>query len=288
MLLLFQALEGLGESEEVRSQEINLLRPEATVNDSDYFSKEGELFSKSDGESGEESLGVSALSLLDKDWISPPDSICSGSSETGALSAEGSPEDSFSDPEVQLVHGLTSMEAKRSLESTPVSGAESQETLLHEQSEVREASNGDTGSIDECQKLGDSAYDDSFSGVAGTSNSIDKENLQVKSGLKDESSALNQEKNGDAHGEIPFPITDGGNRISRGKNDNDLTTLSRTCICIRVLQMPFNFRTSFEVNHSYLAKLDDQVHIEMMERFIVKILSHLKWNLFFFLNETNL
>lgn len=258
MLLVFQALEGLGESEEVRSQEINLSRPEATVNDSDYFSKEGEFFSKSDGESGEESLGVSGLSLQDKEWISPPDSICSSSSETGAMSAEGSPEDSFNDPEVQqLVHSLRSMEAKRSLESTLMSGTESEETLLHEQSEVKEASNGDTVSIDECQKLGESAYDESVSGVAEN-----KENLQVKSGLKDESSALNQEKNGDEHGETPFPITDGGNRVCRGKNDNDLTTLSCTCICSRVLQMPFKFSSSFEVNHSYLAQLDDQVHVK--------------------------
>ncbi|KAF7142764.1 hypothetical protein RHSIM_Rhsim05G0078500 [Rhododendron simsii] len=247
---LHKALEGLGESEEVRSQEINLSRPEATVNDSDYFSKEGEFFSKSDGESGEESLGVSGLSLQDKEWISPPDSICSSSSETSPMSAEGNPEDSFNDREVQqLVHSLRSMEAKRSLESTQMSGTDSEETLLHEQSEFNEASNGDTGSIDECQKLEESAYDESVSGVAEN-----KENLQVKSGLKDEYSALNQEKNGDEHGETPLPITDGGNRVCRGKNAYALSVLKRVEMKLDGRDIADNREISIAEQVEYLLK----------------------------------
>ncbi|CAL5385725.1 unnamed protein product [Camellia sinensis] len=207
---LHKALEGLGESEEVRSQDINLSRPEVAGHDSDYNSKEREVFSKSDRESDEDSLGVSRLSLQDKGWTSPPESICSSSSENSETSAEESLADSFNDLEVEL------------------SGTDSQETLHHVQSESRykEANDGGTGSVDECLRLGESPYDESVSSIAQTSNSFNQENPQTKLGLKDESS-LNQDKIEDEDHETPFPTIDVGNRVTRGKNAYAMSVLKR-------------------------------------------------------------
>lgn len=65
-----------------------------------------------DGETGDQStsnedpqgiLGISGLSLQDKGWISPPDSICSSSSESGLSSTETSLPDSSIDPTEEMV-----------------------------------------------------------------------------------------------------------------------------------------------------------------------------------------
>ncbi|KAI8016538.1 Serine/threonine-protein kinase SMG1 [Camellia lanceoleosa] len=193
---LHKALEGLGESEEARSQDINLSRPEVAGHDSDYNSKEGEVFSKSDREN--------------KGWTSPPESICSSSSENSETSAEESLADSFSDLEVEL------------------SGTDSQETLHHAESESRykEANDGGTDSVDECLRLGESPYDESVSSIVQTSNSFNQENPQMKLGLKDESS-LNQDKIEDEDRETPFPTIDVGNRVTRGKNAYAMSVLKR-------------------------------------------------------------
>ncbi|PSS26075.1 Serine/threonine-protein kinase [Actinidia chinensis var. chinensis] len=257
---LHKALEGLGESQEVRSQDINL--PEVAGHDSDDNGKEGEVFSKSDGESDEDSLGVSGLSLQEKEWISPPDSICDSSSETGATSAEGSLADSFNDPEVeQHVHSSISMETKGYLKPAPLSGIDSQQIRQHEQSESRykEASNGETGSTDECLKLGESLYDESVSSVVETLKSVNPESQQVKFGLKDEPSSLNHDKIEDEDlededRETPFSATDVGNRVARGKNAYAISVLKRVEIKLDGRDIADNRDISVAEQVEYLLK----------------------------------
>ncbi|XP_076957542.1 uncharacterized protein LOC143633064 [Bidens hawaiensis] len=77
---LHKALEGLGESQEIRSQDL-------VGDDTGYDNKENDIFTRSDGEDDEESPQVTGVSLQDKGWISPPDSIYDDSSDSGATSA---------------------------------------------------------------------------------------------------------------------------------------------------------------------------------------------------------
>ncbi|KAF5814367.1 putative non-specific serine/threonine protein kinase [Helianthus annuus] len=77
---LHKALEGLGESQEIRSQDL-------VGDDAGYDNKENDVFSRSDGEYDEELPQMTGLNMQDKGWISPPDSIYDDSSDSGATSA---------------------------------------------------------------------------------------------------------------------------------------------------------------------------------------------------------
>ncbi|KAA8536146.1 hypothetical protein F0562_028624 [Nyssa sinensis] len=228
---LHKALEGLGGSQGVSLENINLSRPDVTGDDNDYDNKERGTSSKSDGENDENFLGVAGLCLQDKGWISPPDSICSSSSESGVTSAEASLADSFSGPETmeQLPRGSDSREAKDYLNSAPFSGIDFQEILCHEHSESKylETNTSDTGSVDEHLKSVASSRDESVSILVQTSHSLNHENSEVKSGTKDEASSLNQLKVEDVNHETPRPTTDAGSRVTRGKNAYAMSVLRR-------------------------------------------------------------
>lgn len=81
-------MEGLGESQEIRSQDVNLQRPDVEENDPDFDNKDVNVVSKPDREFDEDFVDMKRLSVQDKGWISPPDSIYSGSLEFDELSAE--------------------------------------------------------------------------------------------------------------------------------------------------------------------------------------------------------
>ncbi|KAH6814874.1 hypothetical protein C2S51_023892 [Perilla frutescens var. frutescens] len=91
---LHKALEGVGESLQVRSQDIDLLRADDVRPGSEYDT-ETEMFIRFDGDNDEASVGMNELALPDSEWISPPASIRSGSAESGATSAEAGLADSF-------------------------------------------------------------------------------------------------------------------------------------------------------------------------------------------------
>ncbi|GJW26893.1 serine/threonine-protein kinase SMG1, partial [Tanacetum coccineum] len=95
---LHKALEGLGESQEIRSQE------DVIGDDGVYDNKESDIFSKSDEELDEELPQMTVPSLQDKGWISPPDSIYDDSSDSDAVSAEASVVDSFTSSEITEPH----------------------------------------------------------------------------------------------------------------------------------------------------------------------------------------
>ncbi|XP_059647736.1 uncharacterized protein LOC132294033 [Cornus florida] len=225
---LHKALEGLGESQEVRSQDINLSRPDLPCDDDLYDNKEREIFSKSDGESNEDFLGMSGLSLQDKGWISPPDSICSSSSESGDTSAEASLADSSSGPELmeQLPQCSNSREINDCLNSALLSGADSQETLCHEPSESMEVNNTDIGYVDEHLKVLVSPHDKS-SILVEASHSLNHKNTQVNFGHKDETSSLTKVNVEDENRETPHPATDAGSRKTRGRNAYAMSVLRR-------------------------------------------------------------
>ncbi|KAK9077291.1 hypothetical protein SSX86_005628 [Deinandra increscens subsp. villosa] len=106
---LHKALEGLGESQEIRSQDL-------VADDTGYDNKENDTFSRSDGEYDEELPQMTGLNLQDKGWISPPDSIYDDSSD-GATSAV----DSFTGSEATESH--PDADANDSKENTDVSSS---------------------------------------------------------------------------------------------------------------------------------------------------------------------
>ncbi|XP_060168321.1 uncharacterized protein LOC132599114 isoform X2 [Lycium barbarum] len=93
---LHKALEGLGESQEARSEDLNSYRPDLA----DPYDGESEIFSQSDRESSMDFLDVNGLSLQDKGWISAPDSMTSGSSESAATSSQVSLANSSNGPDL--------------------------------------------------------------------------------------------------------------------------------------------------------------------------------------------
>ncbi|KAM3220199.1 hypothetical protein P3S67_019940 [Capsicum chacoense] len=93
---LHKALEGLGESQEARSEDLNSYRPDLA----DQYDGKNEIFSQSDRESSMDFLEVNGLSLQDKGWISAPDSMTSGSSESAATSSQVSLANSSNGPDL--------------------------------------------------------------------------------------------------------------------------------------------------------------------------------------------
>ncbi|VFQ78326.1 unnamed protein product [Cuscuta campestris] len=94
---LHKALEGLGEIQEISSDDLNPLHPDIFNLDNIYNMKNE--ISGSDGETGEIFIDVSQLSLNEKGWISPPESIASGSSNSGVTSSQTSLTDNSSGPD---------------------------------------------------------------------------------------------------------------------------------------------------------------------------------------------
>ncbi|CAK9179737.1 unnamed protein product [Ilex paraguariensis] len=219
---LHKALEGLGESQEVTSQDINSSRPGLEVDETEYESKESEIFSKFDEKNDEVLLGVSGLSMLDKGWISPPDSICSSSSESGGTASEVSLADSFSSLEVveQQPRGADSRETRDSMDFFPSSGTAFQEMACDVETESKntESYNSETGFVNGHLKAVASSYDQSGPLPVETVHSSKQENCEVKFGLKDEASTPNQGTVEEENPETPLPNVDPGGRITRGKS----------------------------------------------------------------------
>lgn len=115
-----------------------------------FDDKERENLSMSNGESTNDFGGV-GLPLEDKGWLSPPDSICSSSTDSGITSTEMSLPGSCNDQEdikQQLLHGTNSRGAIDFQTTTPCSPADCQEMLdsLHI-SKYTEADNTHIGSF---------------------------------------------------------------------------------------------------------------------------------------------
>ncbi|XP_052179665.1 uncharacterized protein LOC127792986 [Diospyros lotus] len=209
---LHKALEGLGESQEVRSQDINLSRPVVAGHDSDSENKEGEVLFNFDVENDGDSIVISGLSLQDKGWISPPDSICDSSSESDFTSAEASFADSFNDTEGErLLHVSSGTEDKGYLTLVPFSGNDHQEFSPNEQSGLvcKFTNNADTGNTDEHTKSGESLYDKSVPGIIESSHSISQDKVEDK-----------------GH-EPSFSVSDSRNQVVRGKNAYAMSVLKQ-------------------------------------------------------------
>lgn len=205
-------------------------RSDLTAADSSQFDEKGrEAFSGSDsGSIKDDFLGVSGISLQDKGWISPPDSIYSSSSESAITSGEASLPDSSNNP-VELTgqhpHGLNQGEEAFHSNFIPSSQNDFQEISDSGQSVSKrtEVNNTDSGSVKftvdepiEYFKAQESPTGEAVSVAVGSSQPLGN-NSEVKFGVKDEVSSVNkvgiEEENNQDH----VPNTHTVSRVARGK-----------------------------------------------------------------------
>ncbi|XP_050364402.1 uncharacterized protein LOC126783062 [Argentina anserina] len=128
---LHKALEGLGESQEIESPVTDVSRPDLAADASEFDDKETENLSISNGESTKDFIVV-GLPLEDKGWLSPPDSICSCSADSGITSAELSLPGSINDQEDMkqlLLLGASSRDSTDFQNTTPYSQVDRQDML---------------------------------------------------------------------------------------------------------------------------------------------------------------
>lgn len=226
-----QALEGLGESQAVRSQEIDLSSSDLAGDAAVLDDKEKDIFSRTNGGSNPEFLDVARFSLQDEGWISPPNSIYSSSPTSGVTSDETSLPDSFNGQEnvmEQFSGECNGGEPTYYMNSIPLSGTNIQEKSSCEQSEsqyveVRSSGTNSAASVldepsEHLQALA-LPKDEAAVGHVDPLRLLDKEKSQgVIYGGKDDAFTSNQVKKHIGNHESPLPNTDGGSRISRGKN----------------------------------------------------------------------
>lgn len=145
-MTIFQALEGLGESQEIKSEGIHITRPDFNREvDAADFEKERESLSLSDSGSSKDIPDVTRLSLQDKEWLSPPDSFCSSSSGSGLTS--GSFPDSSNDLTEEMdqhYNSYSNREARVCPKSTSFSQTDIGKILPLEESESKSTDGSET------------------------------------------------------------------------------------------------------------------------------------------------
>ncbi|XP_077233177.1 uncharacterized protein LOC143875497 [Tasmannia lanceolata] len=203
---LHKALEGLGESQEIRSHEIALVRSELEE-DTILFDKENDLLSGGKGGSVSDFTGVDGFSSLDGGWISPPDSNYSSCEESTITSAGTSISDS-------LNHGVNT-----------------QESSFMEKLECQYVENKNGASISVVPTLDPSelrALSLSDGPTADPACHVEREIPQEGTSLddKNESASSNQVKGRAGNHDDPS-YTDSVNRVARGKNAYALSVLRR-------------------------------------------------------------
>lgn len=192
-------------------------------NGANAFDDKGrESFSISDNGSAKDLINDSGLSLQDKGWISPPDSIYSSSSESGITSAEASFPDSLHDPE-ELIRqspcGSGTRVATYHLNSAPSSQTGCQKISDPGQSGFN--SNNDSvtgiGELTEHLKSVAPPSDEAVNVPVEPSQPLDDESSKEKfEGKNDEVSSLNKVKIEDENQESPHPNLQTGSRVAKG------------------------------------------------------------------------
>ncbi|CAK7329774.1 unnamed protein product [Dovyalis caffra] len=219
---LHKALEGLGESQDVKSQGISLSGTDLDDGANAFNEKGRESFSMSDNGSTKGLPGDNGLSLQDKGWISPPDSVYSSSSESAITSAEASLPDSLNDPE-ELI-GQSSC------------GSGVSELNEHLKSLAPPSNEAVNVPIDSSQPLDDESSKGKFESK------------------NDEVSSLNKVKIEDENQEAPHPNPQTGSRVAKGKNAYAMSVLRRVDMKIDGQDIANNRKISIEEQVDYLLK----------------------------------
>lgn len=179
---------------------IDVSRPDLTSDATGFDEKEErENLSMSNSESNNDFLGITGLPLESKGWLSPPDSICSSSTESGITLAEESLPGSFNDPEdivQQLLHGPSSREGTDYQNTAPDSINDSPEISgsVQLESKYAEVDNTHIGFFKSIPSVPKSTPGDESAAVCPDISRPLNENTQEMFGSKDEISSLNKAK----------------------------------------------------------------------------------------------
>ncbi|KAF7810932.1 serine/threonine-protein kinase SMG1-like [Senna tora] len=261
---LHKALEGIGESQEVNSQDIALSRSDPVGGDAvEFDGKEGESLSRSDDGGNEDVIDLSQLSLEDKGWISPPESIYCSSSGSGITSTEASFPDSLNDStdnKELLSQGSSSRNPTDHIHSTPISQTDAEEISpkLSEFKDMEPNANADgcvklrIEEVTEQPKAMVLPCDKSVIFPTDTQNPSN-ENLEKFEG-EAESISSNKDKNDTEHREAPDSNLNTSSRVGRGKNAYALSVLRRVEMKIDGRDISENREISIGEQVDYLLK----------------------------------
>lgn len=191
----------------------------------EFDGKEGESPSRSDDGKTEDIIGFSLLSLEDKGWISPPDSIFCGSSGSDITSAEVSLPDSLNDSaedKDMLSQASSSRNLTGNIHTTPLSQTDVEEISLLEVSESVpiEADLNDAGSGKLTNETTEHPKAMAFPGdksvaIPVVSQNPSNENLDKLDG-EDDLLSTSKVKNGTEHHEAPDANINTSTRVRRG------------------------------------------------------------------------
>ncbi|XP_062092419.1 uncharacterized protein LOC133798215 [Humulus lupulus] len=262
---LHKALEGLGESQEVKSQGIDQSSLDLTVDATEFDDKERENLPISNSGNTKEFPAFAGVSLDDNEWLSPPDSICSSSCESDISSPEASFPDSFNDPAEemgQLSQELWKRESPVYQDSVPATQIDNQGIPLSGRSQPNIAEidgfytglfNSATNESSEHLKTIASPSDDSKSAAPDALHSSSK-NTKERLGGRDEITSLNKVKIKDEDHESLFLNTSVAARVGRGKNPYAMSVLRRVEMKLDGQDISDNREISISEQVDYLLK----------------------------------
>ncbi|WCJ33820.1 Serine/threonine-protein kinase SMG1 [Euphorbia peplus] len=232
---LHKALEGLAESQDVKSQGISLSRPDLDSGGDEFDKKERDSLSRSESGSSIEILGDIELPSQDKGWISPPDSVYSHSSESGTMSAEASLLDRLGNPTEemqQFSHGYNT----DYVDSGHSSQIHHEEISVSGQSVIKSdgMNSSDFIALEACsdsnEHLDSTVFprDQTVTVHIESFQSQNGENSKLKTEDKDDNLSLSSKvRIEDETHEAVQPNLLSGNRVDRGKNPYAVSVLRR-------------------------------------------------------------
>lgn len=191
----------------------------------EFDDKEGESLSRSEDDKTDDFIGFSRLSLEDKGWVSPPDSIYCSSSGSDISLAEVSLPDSLNDSAGNkdlLSQGSGSRIPTGYMHTTLLSQTDVEQISPFELSESSpvETDLNRAGSVKSINEATEHAEAISLSGdksvaIPGNSQIPSNENLDKFDG-EDELLSAKEVKNAAEHHEAPDPYINANTRVGRG------------------------------------------------------------------------
>ncbi|CAM8907066.1 unnamed protein product [Rhodiola kirilowii] len=256
---LHKALEGVGESDEERSQEIDLSRNDFEIDKVESNSNERESISIFEGENAENLVEIEDLSAQDKGWLSPPDSVYSSSSGSGITSTDASAVDSLDSLELVAEETLTNFNgaaAPNDSNSIQSHGETSFPEMLHNDQpklELIDVNQDDSGP----SKEDDSEATTLLEGLTLSedgSPSVGETDLKTEPDVKDEVALRNKTDNAAGDQSSRLFNTADGSRVLRGKNPYALSVLRRVEMKLDGRDVPDKRESSISEQVDYLLK----------------------------------
>ncbi|KAL2328900.1 hypothetical protein Fmac_022327 [Flemingia macrophylla] len=236
---LHKALEGIGESQEVKSEDIALSRSNVGVGGDavEFDGKEGESLPRSEDDKTDDFIiSFSRLSMEDKGWLSPPDSIYCSSSGSDNTSEEVSLPDSLNDSTGNkdlLSQGSSTRNPTGHTHTTLLSQTGVEEISPFELSEsspveIEPNGSGSLKSINEASEHPEAIAlpGDRSVAIRANSQNLSNENFE-KFDDQDELLSAKEVKNAAEHHETPDFNINANTRVGRGKNAYALSVLRR-------------------------------------------------------------